>query len=105
MASTFFGLNIAVSGMNTYNAVLNTTAHNISNTKTAGYSKQVVNQQAKKALSLKTSFGMQGTGVEVTEIVNTRDSYYDYKYRKSTTTLGYYDTAKYYMSRLKIIFM
>ena len=46
MASTFFGLNIAVSGMNTYNAVLNTTAHNISNTKTTGYSKQVVNQQA-----------------------------------------------------------
>lgn len=101
MASTFFGLNIAVSGMNTYNAVLNTTAHNISNIKTAGYSKQVVNQQAKKALSLKTSFGMQGTGVEVTEIVNTRDSYYDYKYRKSTTTLGYYDTAKYYMSSIE----
>lgn len=101
MASTFFGLNIAVSGMNTYNAVFNTTAHNISNTKTAGYSKQVVNQQAKKALSLKTSFGMQGTGVEVTEIVNTRDSYYDYKYRKSTTTLGYYDTAKYYMSSIE----
>ena len=101
MASTFFGLNIAVSGMNTYNAVLNTTAHNISNTKTTGYSKQVVNQQAKKALSLKTSFGMQGTGVEVTEIVNTRDSYYDYKYRKSTTTLGYYDTAKYYMSSIE----
>lgn len=101
MASTFFGLNIAVSGMNTYNAVLNTTAHNISNTKTTGYSKQVVNQQAKKALSLKTSFGMQGTGVEVTEIVNTRDSYYDYKYRKSTTTLGYYDTVKYYMSSIE----
>ena len=101
MASTFFGLNIAVSGMNTYNAVLNTTAHNISNTNTTGYSKQVVNQQAKKALSLKTSFGMQGTGVEVTEIVNTRDSYYDYKYRKSTTTLGYYDTAKYYMSSIE----
>ena len=37
MASTFFGLNIAVSGMNTYNAVLNTTAHNISNTKTKGF--------------------------------------------------------------------
>ena len=87
--------------MNSYNAVLNTTAHNISNTKTTGYSKQVVNQQAKKALSLKTSFGMQGTGVEVTEIVNTRDSYYDYKYRKSTTTLGYYDTAKYYMSSIE----
>lgn len=101
MASTFFGLNIAVSGMNTYNAVLNTTAHNISNTKTTGYSKQVVNQQAKNALSLKTSFGMQGTGVEVTEIVNTRDSYYDYKYRKSTTTFGYYDTAKYYMSSIE----
>ena len=101
MASTFFGLNIAVSGMNTYNAVLNTTAHNISNTKTKGYSKQVVNQQAKNALSLRTSFGMQGTGVEVTEIANTRDSYYDYKYRKSTTTFGYYDAAKYYMSSIE----
>lgn len=101
MASTFFGLNIAVSGMNTYNAVLNTTAHNISNTKTKGYSKQVVNQQAKNALSLRTSFGMQGTGVEVTEISNTRDSYYDYKYRKSTTTLGYYNAAKYYMSSIE----
>ena len=101
MASTFFGLNIAVSGMNTYNAVLNTTAHNISNTKTKGYSKQVVNQQAKNAMSLKTSFGMQGTGVEVTEIANTRDSYYDYKYRKSTTTFGYYDAAKYYMSSIE----
>ncbi|MBU5477762.1 flagellar hook-associated protein FlgK [Eubacterium sp. MSJ-13] len=101
MPSTFYGLNIAVSGMNTYNAVLNTTAHNISNTKTAGYSKQVVNQQAKKALSLRTSFGMLGSGVEVTDIVNTRDSYYDYKYRKSTTTFGYYDSAKYYMSSIE----
>lgn len=101
MASTFFGLNIAVSGMNAYNALLNTTAHNISNTKTEGYSKQVVNQQAKKALSLKSSFGMQGAGVEVTDITNTRDSYYDYKYRKSTTTFGYYDAAKYYMSSME----
>lgn len=101
MSSTFFGLNIAVSGMNAYNALLNTTAHNISNTKTEGYSKQVVNQQAKKALSFKTSFGMQGAGVEVTDIVNTRDSYYDYKYRKSTTTFGYYESAKYYMSSIE----
>lgn len=101
MPSTFYGLNIAVSGMNTYNAWLNTTAHNISNTKTTGYSKQVVNQQAKKALSLKSSFGMQGSGVEVTDIVNTRDEYYDYKYRKSTTTFGYYDSAKYYMSSME----
>ena len=42
MPSTFFGLNIARSGMSTYNAVLNTTAHNIANVKTTGYSRQVL---------------------------------------------------------------
>lgn len=66
MPSTFFGLNIATSGMNAYNMGLNTTAHNISNRNTKGYSKQSVEQKAGIPLSLRTSYGMLGTGVEVT---------------------------------------
>ena len=64
MPSTFFGLNIAVSGMSTYNAGLTTTGHNISNVKTKGYSRQTVEQLAREAVSLRTSYGMLGAGVD-----------------------------------------
>ena len=46
MASTFFGLNIAGSGLRAANAALNTAANNISNKDTEGYSRQRVVQQA-----------------------------------------------------------
>ena len=49
-AINFFGLNIAVSGMSTYNAGLTTTGHNISNVKTKGYSRQTVEQSAKEVV-------------------------------------------------------
>lgn len=38
MPSQFFGLNIAGSGLRASNAALNTTANNISNEQTKGYS-------------------------------------------------------------------
>lgn len=43
MASTFGSLEIAKSGMMAYNAALQTTAHNVANIETKGYSKQTVN--------------------------------------------------------------
>ena len=46
MSSTFFGLSIAGSGLRAANAAMNTTANNISNSDTAGYSRQQVVQQA-----------------------------------------------------------
>lgn len=101
MASTFFGLNIARSGMNTYNAQLNTTAHNIANVTTEGYSKQVVRQSATQAISTGSSYGMVGSGVEATDIVSQRDEYYDEKYRISTSSCGYYDTLSYYMQSIE----
>lgn len=101
MASTFFGLQIAASGMATYNAHLNVTAHNIANAKTEGYSKQSANQIAKNPISLGTSYGMIGSGSEITDITSSRDEYYDYKYRKSNAVLGYYDTASYYMKSIE----
>ena len=38
MASTFMGLNISYSGLVASNAALNTTANNIANVETVGYS-------------------------------------------------------------------
>lgn len=101
MPSSFFGLNIARSGMSTYNAWLNTTAHNISNVKTPGYSRQTVKQSASVPISLKTTYGMVGTGVEATDIVSERDVYYDSKYRVSNTSYGKYETASYYMQSIE----
>lgn len=97
MASTFFGLNIARSGMSTYGAWLNTTGHNIANVKTPGYSRQVVNQSATLPISYKTSYGMAGSGVEAVSITSERDIYYDAKYRNTNSVFGKYDTQTYYM--------
>ena len=101
MPSTFFGLNIARSGMSTYNAVLNTTAHNIANVKTTGYSRQVVKQQATEAISFKTTCGMVGTGVDAISIDSQRDVYYDNKYRMSNTSYSRYESLNYYMNSIE----
>lgn len=101
MPSTFFGLNIARSGMSTYNAVLNTTAHNIANVKTTGYSRQVVKQQATEAISFKTTYGMVGTGVDAISIDSQRDVYYDNKYRMSNTSYSRYESLNYYMNSIE----
>ena len=42
--------------MSTYNVWLNTTAHNISNVKTVGYTRQTVNQAAGKPISFGTRY-------------------------------------------------
>lgn len=104
MPSTFLGITIASSGMSTYSAGLNTTGHNIANAKTVGYSKQTVEQRAKEALSLKTSYGMIGTGVNAYDITSGRDAYYDYKYRKSNSVYGKYETQFHYMNGVQDCF-
>lgn len=104
MASTFFGLNIARSGMSTYNAWLNTTGHNIANVKTPGYSRQIVNQAATIPISYKTSYGMTGSGVEAVSITSERDIYYDGKYRKTSSVYGKYETQMYYMKSIEDYF-
>lgn len=101
MPSTFFGLNIARSGMSTYNAWLNTTAHNISNVKTVGYTRQTVNQAATQPISYGTRYGMVGSGVEAVSIESERDIYYDAKYRLSNTDYGKYETLTYYMQNIE----
>jgi flagellar hook-associated protein 1 FlgK len=104
MGSTFFGLNIGQSGLYAYQAALDTTAHNISNSETNGYTRQVMNQKAGKALRVNSTYGMAGTGVSVTGVTQLRNEYYDLKYRKNNTVLGEYDTKAYYMSQIESYF-
>lgn len=90
MANTFFGLTIASTGLNASNVAVNTTAHNISNVNTKGYSKQSTMQAASSSIRVYSSYGTVGTGVTITGIEQLRSSYYDTKYWNNNASYGMY---------------
>ncbi|MCQ2496841.1 MAG: flagellar hook-associated protein FlgK [Lachnospiraceae bacterium] len=104
MPNTFFGLTIGTTGMYGANIGINTTAHNITNTETEGYSRQIVEKRADSALRANNKYGMIGTGVTVTNISQQRDEYYDEKYRSNNTLSGYYSAQEYYMHSIEDYF-
>ncbi|WP_455718273.1 flagellar hook-associated protein FlgK [Anaerosporobacter sp.] len=104
MASTFFGLNIGLSGLYAYQASINTTSHNIANAETTGYSRQTVVTSAGEAMRVYSSYGMAGTGVDIVDIIQQRNAYYDVKYRNSAALYGEYTTKNEYMSQIQNYF-
>lgn len=104
MPSQFFGLNIAYTGLTAANAALNTTANNISNAETSGYSRQQVVQEAANALRTFTTYGCAGAGVDVIAIERIRDEFYDNKYWSTNTNAGQYNMKQYYMTQVEDYF-
>ncbi len=104
MPNTFFGLTIGTTGLFGANVGINTTAHNITNTETEGYSRQLVDTKADTPLKANGSYGMIGTGVSVVSINQQRDEYYDTKYRSNNTLSGYYSAQDYYMKSVENYF-
>ena len=104
MASTFFGLNIAYSGLLASNAAVNTTANNIANVQTEGYSRQKVDQRAAEALRTWQSYGCAGAGVETLSIERVRDEFYDQKFWNNSTYVGEFDMKAYYMASMEDYF-
>lgn len=104
MPSTFFGLNIAYSGLLAANAAQNTTANNIANADTKGYSRQQVTQQAANALRVFQTYGCAGAGVETLAIEQIRDEFYDYRFWSNNASLGEYDQKQYYMTMIEDYF-
>ena len=88
MANTFFGLTIGSTGLNAGNIGINTTAHNISNIKTKGYTRQQTVQEASYSIRVYQGYGTVGTGVSVTQIKQLRSSYYDTKYWNNPTGIN-----------------
>lgn len=104
MASTFFGLNIATSGIYAAQAGLTTTLHNVANENTKGYSRQQISQKASDALRFYASYGMVGSGVSVSEVTQVRDAYYDDKYRYNEGKLGEYSSKYSYELQIEDYF-
>lgn len=101
MPSTFFGLTIAGSGLNSFQAALNTTANNISNVNTKGYSRQEAVRIAAEALRTNQRYGTAGSGVVTTEVIQKREFYYDVKYWENNAKVGMYDSKLYYMQQME----
>ncbi len=104
MPSQFFGLNTAYTGLLNANAALNTTANNISNAETKGYSRQQVVSQASEALRVFTTYGCAGAGVDTIAIERIHDEFYDSKYWHNNTKTGEYQMKEYYMLQIEDYF-
>ena len=93
MAGLIGSLHSAGTGMSVSQASIQTTSHNINNMNTPGYSRQKVEQSAKSAYSnpgYNSSLGpgQLGTGVQATDIVRIRNTFYDFQYRNETHNYG-----------------
>jgi len=104
MPSQFFGLNIGASALFAYQSSLNTTANNIANVKTEGYSRQETELEAGAPLRVYAKYGSTGTGVNAVAVKQQRDIYYDTKYWQNSSTLGYFEQKLYYLSQVENVF-
>ena len=104
MGSSFFGLDIAISGLYASQASLNTTAHNIANAERDGYCKQYVTTKAGTPLRSYSTYGMVGTGVEATDILQNRNQYYDVKFWDSSSLNGKYEAKSEYLDNMETYF-
>lgn len=101
MPSTFFGLSIASSGLNAFQVALNTTANNISNVQTEGYTRQQANRASSDALRTYTRYGTMGSGVTTTSVMQIRNQYYDTKYWYNQSSVGLYETRLEYLQQIE----
>ena len=104
MASTFFGVSIADSGLRSSQAALITTSNNIANVKTTGYSRQVVTQVAAGAAAVYSGSGVIGGGSEVTAIERERNWRLDQSYWSQNTVQTTWQAKADTMSQIESVF-
>lgn len=109
MAGLLGTLHSAKSGMSVSQASIQTTSHNINNMNTPGYTRQRVEQSAKSAYSnpgfnSSLGAGQLGTGVEATDVVRIRNTFYDFQYRSESHNYGEISTKYQYYTNMENIF-
>ncbi len=96
MTSPFFGLDIATRALRTQQTLVDIANQNIANANTPGFSRQeaVVKETLPYPIPVfrqSGQAGQLGTGVDVTEVNRSRDSFVDYQYRNQITQQGRWD--------------
>jgi flagellar hook-associated protein 1 FlgK len=104
MPSQFFGLEIGASALSSFQTAINTTANNVANVQTTGYTRQTANLAATPAIRVYQRYGTCGTGVEVTSITQERNLYYDEKYWTNNSSKGYFEQKLYSIDQIQTIF-
>ncbi len=109
MTSTFFGLNIALSGLQAQQVALNVTSQNVANANTDGYTRQDAQMVAADPFPLPIAAiagqaGQLGTGVEISSIRRMRDSFLDSQVRSQTSAQGYWDTKQNNLGQIESVF-
>lgn len=97
--STFYGVEVARSGLYTAQSQLNITGHNISNVDTAGYTRQRLSTAAKVIANSTLQFALDnksstGQGSEALSVNQIRDLFLDVTYREEKTDTSYWQTCE-----------
>ena len=95
-----------VSGLQTSNNALNTTAHNMSNLDTTGYTRQQVAQGTRTYVTIAKSrpnWKQYGLGVSYTLTRQERDYFMDLNYRRESGRSAFYDVATNTMEEVEYI--
>lgn len=92
MYSSFYGLQLATRALAAQQSALDVTGHNISNTNTAGYTRQIANIQTANPLTLKASGKDMtlGGGSTMNNVIRARDNYIDRQYRWESSKMEYW---------------
>lgn len=104
MASTFFGLNIAKSGLFVSQRALNVVSHNVANANTPGYARQRLDTKATSPEFLPAVSGALGTGVDSEAVKQIRDAFLDFKVRSEMTTQGEWEFKKEILGTIETVF-
>lgn len=96
-----------VSGLQTSNNALNTTAHNMSNLDTEGYTRQQVAQATRTYVTISksqsTSWQQLGLGVNYSQTRQVRDYFLDKNYRRESGRSAFYDVSASTMEEIENI--
>ena len=96
--SLMSSLYVGTSGLQTSQNALNTTAHNLSNVDTVGYTRQQVQQSDKRYLTLSVdpesvNNKQTGLGVTYSRVKQVRDYFLDKTYRKESGRSMFYEVS------------
>ncbi len=91
------GLYVGLSGLQMGQNALNTTAHNMANVDTVGYTRQQVQQGTRIYNTISTSasavaYQQVGLGVNYSQVKQVRDYFLDRSYRRESGRSAFYDT-------------
>ncbi len=100
-------LYVGQSGLQTSQNALNTTAHNLANIDTTGYTRQQVLQGNRELIKIGESYNntlQSGLGVAYTDVRAVRDEFLDRQYRTESGRSAYYSTSYEVISEVNTLF-